>query len=141
MKHLLTIFISTILFFNLNGCSDDIHESSLSQDDQILKNAYENKQSGIQVHDIGKVVRLLSDDTDGSRHQRFILRLDSGQTLLAAHNIDISTRIDTLSLNDTVEFYGEYVWNSKGGIIHWTHRDPGGNHADGWLKHQNKKYD
>lgn len=41
----------------------------------------------------GVVDRALSDDNDGSRHQRFILRLASGQTLLIAHNIDISLRI------------------------------------------------
>ncbi len=141
MQLLFSVLISTILLFNLNGCNDDFQESDLSQDDQILKNAYENKISDIQVHGTGKVTKLLSDDTDGSRHQRFILKLNSEQTLLIAHNIDIAPRIENLSQNDTVEFYGEYVWNSEGGIIHWTHHDPNGQHEDGWLKHQGVKYD
>ena len=140
MKLLTSIFISTILLLNLNGCGST-NENSISSDDRILQDAYENKQSSLQVHDVGKVTKLLSDDTTGSRHQRFILKLDSGQTLLIAHNIDISTRIDTLSPGDTVEFYGVYVWNTKGGMVHWTHHDPAGTHIDGWLKHKGITYD
>ncbi len=82
----------------------------------------------------------MSDDNDGSRHQRFILRLGSGQSLLIAHNIDIAPRVATLRTGDTVSFYGEYEWNDKGGVIHWTHRDPQGQHAAGWLEHNGQRY-
>lgn len=41
----------------------------------------------------GTVQRLLSDDDEGSRHQRFILRLAEGRTLLIAHNIDLAPRL------------------------------------------------
>jgi hypothetical protein len=85
-------------------------------------------------------VRILPDDNDGSRHQRFILELDSGQALLIAHNIDLAPRINDLDKGDTVAFYGEYEWNSKGGVIHWTHNDPNYRHIDGWLKHRGRTY-
>jgi hypothetical protein len=88
----------------------------------------------------GVVDRVLSDDNDGSRHQRFILRLASGQTLLIAHNIDIAPRIQALSSGDRVAFYGQYEWNPEGGVIHWTHRDPNGQHLPGWLKHNGQVY-
>ena len=39
-----------------------------------------------------------------------------------------------------IEFYGEYEWNEKGGVVHWTHRDPRGNHESGWLKHKGSTY-
>lgn len=39
------------------------------------------------------VVRVLADDERGSRHQRFIIRPDSAQTLLVAHNIPLSTAV------------------------------------------------
>lgn len=82
----------------------------------------------------GTVIRLLPDDNNGSRHQRFILRLESGQTVLVAHNIDLAQRIDGLTVGSMVDFKGVYETNDKGGVIHWTHRDPDGRHDDGWLK-------
>jgi hypothetical protein len=88
----------------------------------------------------GVVVRVLSDDNDGSRHQRFILRLASGQTLLIAHNIDIANRIEALRIGERVEFYGQYESNPEGGVIHWTHHDPDGSHVAGWLKHNGMVY-
>ncbi|ART82375.1 hypothetical protein CBP31_06860 [Oceanisphaera profunda] len=102
--------------------------------------AYQNRQSDVQVEGRGRVVRLLKDDNKGSRHQRFLLALPSGQTLLIAHNIDLAPRIDTLKVGDTVAFYGEYEWNNKGGVVHWTHHDPKGRHPGGWLKHNGKRY-
>lgn len=77
---------------------------------------------------------------DGSQHQRFIVELSSGQTLLIAHNIDIAPRINSLQVGDSVRFYGEYEWNPQGGIIHWTHHDPNGYHVGGWIKHNGRTY-
>lgn len=109
--------------------------------DSALANAIERRQSDVQVQGEGRVVRILPDDNDGSRHQRFILRLDSGETLLVAHNIDLAPKITSLRTGDSVEFFGEYEWNSKGGVIHWTHHDPRGAHIDGWLKHGGRTYE
>jgi hypothetical protein len=64
----------------------------------------EQWRSGQQVSGIGTVVRTLSDDDDGSRHQRFILELKSGRTLLVAHNIDLAPRVSSLRSGDTVAF-------------------------------------
>jgi len=79
----------------------------------------------------GIVRRLLRDDLEGSRHRWFILKLAGNQSILIAHNIDLAPKIDTLKKGDPVKFYGEYEWNNKGGVVHWTHRDPGGRHVDG----------
>ena len=111
------------------------------QNNQVITDAYQNRLSDIQVSGSGKVSRILRDDNEGSRHQRFILRLSSGQTLLIAHNIDLAPKINTLQKGDVVQFYGEYEWNSKGGVVHWTHHDPGGHHVGGWLKHDGRRYE
>ncbi|WP_428611026.1 DUF3465 domain-containing protein [Shewanella sp.] len=113
---------------------------SVSANDAQLSQAFEQRQSQLQIQGQGEVVRLLADDTQGSKHQRFILRLASGQTLLVAHNIDLAPRIEDLKVGDRVGFYGVYEWNAKGGVIHWTHDDPKGQHIDGWLTHGGRRY-
>ena len=115
-------------------------ESELSTSDKALKNAFDNKNSEIQVGGSGKVIKILPDDNQGSRHQRFILKLNSNQTLLIAHNIDLAPKIKNLKVGDHINFYGEYEWNSEGGVIHWTHNDPNGRHEGGWLHHGEKMY-
>lgn len=108
--------------------------------DAAVETAYANRLSNQQLAGQGTVVKVLADDANGSRHQRFIVRLDSGRTLLVSHNIDLAQRIDSLRAGDTVAFYGEYEWNPKGGVIHWTHHDPQGRHPAGWLKHDGQTY-
>ncbi|EGQ8476409.1 DUF3465 domain-containing protein [Vibrio cholerae] len=113
----------------------------LHANDAVLQQAYQSQQSDLQVQGFGQVVKVLPDDNDGSRHQKFILKLNSGQTLLVAHNIDLASRIPNLKIGDSVEFYGEYEWNKKGGVLHWTHKDPQNRHAHGWLKHNGQVYE
>ncbi|MCF6244210.1 MAG: DUF3465 domain-containing protein [Sulfurovum sp.] len=146
MLKLFLISLTLLLTFNACGSNSDQDyntsspSSNISDYDKILQLAFDNQEPKIQVYGIGKVIELLPDDTIGSRHQKFIIKLASGQTLLISHNIDLAMKIDTLSLNDTIEFYGEYKWNEKGGLIHWTHDDPDNKHIDGWLKHKGTTY-
>ena len=106
----------------------------LGATDEILSRAFDDRSPGVEVEGAGTVVRVLPDDERGSRHQRFIVRLDSGQTLLVAHNIDLAPRIPDLAEGDVVAFRGEYEWSEQGGTIHWTHDDPAGDHPGGWLR-------
>ena len=108
--------------------------------DAAFTQAYESRATKLQIGGAGRVAKILSDDNDGSRHQRFIIRLGSGQTLLVAHNIDLAPRVAALKEGDTVEFYGQYEWSDKGGVIHWTHDDPRGRHVAGWIKHNGQTY-
>jgi len=110
--------------------------------DEVLADAFARQRSDVLVNEgSGRVTRVLADDTKGSRHQRFILRLSTGQTVLVAHNIDLAPRIPQLRAGDTVEFAGEYEWNDSGGVVHWTHHDPAGRHPGGWLRHQGQLYE
>ena len=143
MKKYLFLAVIAILAYGViheRGISLPGRSSSTPNDDSIFQQAYNNRQSNLQLQGEGVVLKLLPDDNKGARHQRFILRLSSGQTLLIAHNIDLASRIDGLGGGDKVAFYGEYEWNAKGGVIHWTHHDPDGRHIGGWLKHDGKTY-
>jgi len=107
---------------------------------QALFSAMENRRSDVQLEAVGTVVKVLADDNEGSRHQRFLIRAGSGQTVLVAHNIDLAPRVAGLAAGDQVTIYGEYEWNAKGGVLHWTHHDPGGRHVGGWIKHEGQTY-
>ena len=143
MKKLPIVAVIVLVLFGYYEQSPDSVRSFLRSDDvgqDRLASAYEQKQSDVQVGGSGVVVHILPDDNRGSRHQKFIIKLASGQKLLIAHNIDLADRIDNLRQGDTVAFYGEYEWNPRGGVVHWTHRDPGGRHEGGWLKHEGLVY-
>ena len=103
--------------------------------------AYADWQSGDQVRGSGTVTRVLSDDNDGSRHQRFIVEVSPGRTVLIAHNIDLAPRVSSIRVGDAVSFFGEYEWNDRGGVIHWTHHDPRGSHPGGWIEHNGRRYE
>lgn len=93
---------------------------------------FRQHQSHVWVEVSGRVARLLPDDNQGARHQRFVVRTESGVTLLVAHNIDLAQRAP-VRVGDTVTLRGEYIWNRQGGILHWTHRDPKQRHPGGWI--------
>ncbi len=118
----------------------DVATQSSHNNDAEFAQAFERRATKLQMAGQGTVAKVLPDDNDGSRHQRFVLRLASGQTLLVAHNIDLAPRVAAIQAGDTVELYGQYEWSEKGGVIHWTHDDPRGRHVGGWLKHNGQTY-
>ena len=91
------------------------------------------------VEDTGIVVRLLGDEHDETRHQRLVVQLRGGQTLLIAHNLDLATRVPA-GIGDRLAFRGVYEWNERGGLVHWTHRDPVGHTDGGWVRHRRRVY-
>lgn len=111
----------------------------ITEDNAAVKQAFAQKQSHVWLEGSGIVKKLLPDDNKGSRHQRFLVSVSPEQTLLFAHNIDFAPRAD-LNVGDQVAFRGEYIYNPKGGIMHWTHHDPSGKHG-GWIRVNGQTYE
>jgi len=109
-------------------------------DDPSIARAIADHAHEVTVDAAGVVSRVLPDDREGERHQRFIVRLPSGSTVLIAHNIDIAPRIEGLRTGAPIVFEGEYVWNAQGGVVHWTHHDPSGRHKSGFVKYDGRLY-
>ena len=112
---------------------------SVGQQAGVIEKAYADQRSKVWVEVQGRISRLLSDDNEGSRHQRFILELDSGHTVMVAHNIDLAERVP-LEKNDTITLAGRYEWNNRGGVVHWTHHDPENRRKGGWIKFNGTVY-
>ncbi len=100
--------------------------------DLALRDAWRREARDVPIEIRAVVVKLLKDDRAGLRHQRFLVRA-AGLSLLVAHNIDLAPRAP-VQVGDTVRLRGEYVWNDKGGVLHWTHHDPRGRHAPGFIE-------
>ena len=142
MKHVVVaIVLLGLAGVAAGGCASPSQDAEGDPGDAILAAAFRDRVNDLPVQGRGTVVRLLGDDTDGDRHQRFVVRLESGQTLLVAHNIDVAPRVQGLGVGDSVSFSGVYEWSAEGGTIHWTHRDPGGGHSPGWLRHDGRLYE
>src|SRR5437868_116713 len=62
------------------------------QTGESVETAFKQHQSNIYVSGEGVVSRVLSDDTSGLPHQRFILRLQYGKTVLIEHNTEVASR-------------------------------------------------
>ena len=100
---------------------------------------FDARDSGTWVEVSGIVIKLLRDDNEGSRHQRFIVDLRNGQTLLIAHNIDLAPRIP-IGVGDRLKIRGMYEWNDLGGLVHWTHHDPMGVEDGGYIVCRRRTY-
>lgn len=91
---------------------------------------------------MGTVVTIFEDRSSATGvHEQFIVRLSSGDiTVEVEHNISIARRVP-VKLGDTVIVHGEYIWNGKGGLIHFTHHDPQGTHEGGFVEDNGQTYD
>ncbi|MDP2720467.1 MAG: DUF3465 domain-containing protein [bacterium] len=103
-----------------------------------VEEAFEKNISDIPLTIEGKVTEILADDNGETPHQRFIVTIHSGHTVLVAHNLERAYRVP-VKVGDRVEVRGTYVWNKYGGILHNTHHDDRGIHEDGWVNFVGKK--
>jgi len=111
-----------------------------NNDNQKIAELFKNKRSDTWVTAYGQVGRILPDDNKGSRHQRFLMDIGQQKWLLIAHNIDLAPYVP-LKQGDRIIVHGEYEYNDKGGVIHWTHHDPRGYKEGGYIELNNKRYE
>lgn len=119
--------------------AEPTHSASPSGNALVAK-LFATRRSNVEVEIDGTVAKTLADDRQGSPHQRFLVRVPGGPTVLVAHNIDIAPRAPVRQ-DRPIRLRGEYVWNAKGGIVHWTHHDPVGRHANGWIEVDGHRYE
>lgn len=117
---------------------------SIANSQRELVSLAKSQRLGQMVEFRARVVKILNDDNEGSRHQRFLLAVDyepsPTDSILVAHNIDLAPRVP-VEEGSVIRIYGQYEWNDRGGVIHWTHHDPRGRHAEGWIELDGIRYD
>jgi len=134
------LIVVGLVIYQYYSASNEAVDSGLQTGSHAVEQAFAAQRSGQWLETSGRVTRVLRDDNEGARHQKFILELDDGHTVLVVHNIDLARRIPAREgLSLTVR--GRYEWNDRGGVIHWTHHDPDGREQGGWIEVADVRYE
>ncbi|MGH7728205.1 MAG: DUF3465 domain-containing protein [Vulcanimicrobiaceae bacterium] len=100
--------------------------------------AWRSGRSHFEATADGAVARILGTrEGPSGRHEGFLVHLTGsaggGLTVRVEDNVDLTGPIP-LQDGEPVEVRGEYIYDSRGGLLHWTHRDPAGRHAAGYVR-------
>jgi hypothetical protein len=106
----------------------------------VIKAALDAQRSDVLIECSGDIIKVLDDDNEGSRHQRFLVKLNNGVVIKVSHNIDLAPRVPAQK-GDRIEFKGEFEWNDLGGVVHWTHHDPRNRREGGWIRFDGETYE
>jgi hypothetical protein len=139
-KHICLVLLGLSISL-LGGCrspQSSESQSSLADDRQIVASQSEHLQK-VEVTGKVRVYRLLREDDEGARHEKFLVLLSNGTTVMIAHSIDEAPPVP-VHPGDDVTIHGEYIWNQKGGVIHWTHHSDSPRHEGGWIEFQGQRY-
>ncbi|HEY8678519.1 MAG TPA: DUF3465 domain-containing protein [Candidatus Dormibacteraeota bacterium] len=124
----------------LSGCGSSA--GAAQPDDAAIVQDFHDHQSNVEVTADGTVTTVFADRTSRTGvHEQFIVTLASGDiTVEVEHNISIGARVPVAE-GDHVIVHGEYIWNARGGLIHFTHHDPQGTHEGGYIQDRGQTYD
>jgi hypothetical protein len=106
--------------------------------------AWSAERSNVEVEDRGTVRRVLGTRvTRGGAHEGFLVDVPAGGgrsiSILIEDNVDLTGPIP-VARGDAVRFRGVYIYNQRGGIVHWTHHDPRFRHIPGYVEVNGKLY-
>lgn len=120
----------TLIGASLCACA-----ASQAPDDAAVCAAFSAQRSGVEVVAQGSVTRVLGVQAGrSSPHEGFLLRLDSGCAIVVRVEVNTDfTGTIPFSIGQRVLIKGDYEYYSRGGVIHWTHRDPRGRHENGYV--------
>ena len=134
------LIVAVLVFYQYYQADNEAVDAGLQTGGDAVEQAFAAQRSGLWLETSGRVIRTLRDDNEGARHQKFILQLDGGHSVLVAHNIDLARRIPARE-GVSLTVRGRYEWNDRGGVIHWTHHDPDGREPGGWIEVGDVRYE
>jgi len=124
----------------ISGNSNGKPEVPNVQDDSELVYAVQNRRDLLFVQGANvTVLQIMPDDNDGLRHQRWYVKLSSGESVFAVYNIDITARVP-IEVNQKMKLGGEFKWTNQGALIHWLHEDPKERRPDGYVEVGGRRY-
>ncbi len=100
--------------------------------------AWRFHRSRVEVTANGAIARIFgAREGPSGTHLGFLLHLAGseghGLTVRVEDNLDLTGPIP-LDEGEAAIVRGEYIYDSRGGLIHYTHRDPRGRHDAGYVQ-------
>lgn len=130
----------TILFSKNALAQNDLLSASQIRDDSDIVRAVNDQRRVDFVEGGGlTVTKLLPDDNNGLKHQKWMVRLSNGFTMQAVYNSDLCPRVP-LKVGDVIAMGGQFIWTKGGALLHWLHHDPKGRRPDGFVFVNGKFY-
>ena len=134
---LLALSLSAFSADSTVDCKDskgNILDSSLTTVRSIIAH---HKGDRTQIYVTGVITEIQKEDHSGLEHQKYTIKLDKDLKFLVVSNLAFG-RVP-LEIGKTVFVCGEYKRVGQG-MVHWTHFDPHGPHADGFTLVDGKLY-
>jgi hypothetical protein len=89
---------------------------------------------------VTSAARFFTGTRSHARHEAFDVRSDDGLVLEVVDNVDLAPPVPVVP-GDHIAVRGELVADpGRGPLVHWTHHDPAGQHADGWIELDGRRY-
>lgn len=137
MKGRIFLFVLVASGFNLfsqNSFAGNLPLSStqIADDSDIVRAINDQRQVNFVEGGGLVVVKILPDDTNGLKHQKWVVRLSNGMAMQAVYNSDMCPRVP-VKIGDVIAMGGQFIWTKGGALIHWLHHDPKGRRPDGFV--------
>ena len=113
--------------------------SDLQPSQQGILEAQAEQLRKVEVELTAQVCRMLPTDEKGLRHQKFLIRLTNGTTVLVANDLTMGQMVPCHP-GDILDLKGEYIWTKRGGVLHWTHHSDTNEHPGGWIRLGSQTY-
>jgi Protein of unknown function (DUF3465) len=128
----------------LAACAPAGQSSGSDAGNGAVYQSWAQQRSNVEVTASGSVAKVLGTRRGPSGvHTGFLLHLRGaegrGLTVRVEDNVDLTGPIP-IRAGDDVEVRGEYIYDPRGGLIHYTHRDPRGRRAGGYVRIGNRMY-
>lgn len=109
-------------------------------DDAAIVQAQAAQAQKVELTVTAPVLKLLREENYREPHQRFLLSLSNGTTVLVANDLKYGTYVPNLRPGALLRLHGEYIWNEKGGVLHWTHLSDEPRHESGYIDYNGWRY-
>lgn len=103
-------------------------------DDSDLVRAVRSQKAQFYIEAGNLVVtKLLPDDRNGLKHQKWEARLSNGEVIQVVYNSDMGDRVP-VKIGDKFGVGGQFVWGrQRMGVMHWLHEDKREKRPDGYV--------